>query len=80
MSIDNRKSTLVLSLEGIENLLGATWDGAGVHFALYSENATAVELCLFDDPMDGIASAKVPLKSRTDGVWLPGITIPRWPR
>jgi len=29
--------------------LGATWDGAGVNFALFSENATAVDLCLFDD-------------------------------
>lgn len=28
--------------------LGATWDGKGVNFALYSENADAVELCLFD--------------------------------
>ena len=28
--------------------LGATWDGAGVNFALFSENATKVELCLFD--------------------------------
>ena len=27
--------------------LGATWDGEGVNFALFSENATAVELCLF---------------------------------
>lgn len=30
--------------------LGATWDGAGVNFALFSENATRVELCLFDSP------------------------------
>ena len=29
--------------------LGATFDGDGVNFALFSENATAVELCLFDD-------------------------------
>src|SRR5262249_2374659 len=29
--------------------LGATWDGAGVNFALFSEHATKVELCLFDD-------------------------------
>ena len=29
--------------------LGATWDGAGTNFAVFSENATAVELCLFDD-------------------------------
>ena len=30
--------------------LGATWNGSGVNFALYSENATKVELCLFDSP------------------------------
>jgi isoamylase len=30
--------------------LGATWDGAGVNFALFSENTTAVALCLFDSP------------------------------
>lgn len=28
--------------------LGATWDGKGTNFALYSENATGVELCLYD--------------------------------
>ena len=30
--------------------LGATWDGRGVNFAIYSENAGRVELCLFDSP------------------------------
>jgi pullulanase/glycogen debranching enzyme len=30
--------------------LGATWDGEGVNFALYSENAKSVDLCLFDSP------------------------------
>ncbi|MBD0269791.1 MAG: glycogen debranching protein GlgX, partial [Cyanobacteria bacterium Co-bin8] len=29
--------------------LGATWDGSGTNFALFSENATAVDLCLFDE-------------------------------
>jgi glycogen operon protein len=29
--------------------LGATWDGVGTNFSLFSEHATAVELCLFDD-------------------------------
>jgi isoamylase len=29
--------------------LGATWDGGGTNFAIFSENATRVELCLFDD-------------------------------
>jgi isoamylase len=34
--------------------LGATWDGAGTNFALFSEVAEQVELCLFDaDPADG---------------------------
>jgi isoamylase len=30
--------------------LGATWDGRSVNFALFSEHATEVELCLFDNP------------------------------
>lgn len=30
--------------------LGATWDGGGTNFALFSEHATRVVLCLFDDP------------------------------
>ncbi|HZT54310.1 MAG TPA: hypothetical protein VE995_07995, partial [Gaiellaceae bacterium] len=29
--------------------LGATWDGSGTNFSLFSENAQAVELCLFDE-------------------------------
>jgi isoamylase len=49
--------------------LGATWDGAGVNFALFSENATAVELCLFDGPDDGIEQHHVQLRERTDQVW-----------
>ncbi|MFK4441487.1 isoamylase [Caballeronia udeis] len=34
--------------EGSPFPLGATWDGEGVNFALFSANATKVELCLFD--------------------------------
>ena len=34
--------------EGLPFPLGATWDGLGVNFALFSANATQVELCLFD--------------------------------
>jgi isoamylase len=34
--------------EGLPYPLGATWDGLGVNFALFSANATKVELCLFD--------------------------------
>ncbi|HME20530.1 MAG TPA: glycogen debranching protein GlgX [Acetobacteraceae bacterium] len=35
--------------EGSSNPRGATWDGLGVNFSLFSANATKVELCLFDD-------------------------------
>jgi glycogen operon protein len=49
--------------------LGATWDGAGVNFALFSENATGVELCLFDSPDAQGESRRVPLVERTDLVW-----------
>ncbi|MEO1980711.1 MAG: hypothetical protein ABGZ24_09355, partial [Fuerstiella sp.] len=34
--------------------LGATWDGHGVNVAVFSEHATAVELCLFDSASDQI--------------------------
>src|ERR671929_2400081 len=49
--------------------LGATWDGAGVNFALFSENATAVELCLFDSNDAPVESRRIPLAERTDLVW-----------
>ena len=40
--------------------LGATWDGAGTNFALFSEVAEQVELCLFDtDPADGLERLRV---------------------
>jgi glycogen operon protein len=49
--------------------LGATPNGEGVNFALFSENATRVELCLFDGtaPMNEIA--RIPLPEKTDQVW-----------
>ena len=49
--------------------LGATWDGIGVNFALFSEHATGVELCLFDDENDPAESATLLLTERTDQVW-----------
>jgi isoamylase len=45
--------------------LGATWDGSGVNFALFSENAAGVELCLFD----GEKERCVPMTEQTDLVW-----------
>ena len=49
--------------------LGATWDGAGVNFALFSEHATAVELCLFAAGDPQRETARVPLREHTDQVW-----------
>jgi isoamylase len=49
--------------------LGATWDGAGVNFALYSEHATKVELCLFDS-IDAVKEARrIELREHTDQVF-----------
>ncbi len=49
--------------------LGATWDGSGVNFALYSENAEKVELCLFDAVDQTKETARVTLPEYTDLVW-----------
>jgi isoamylase len=49
--------------------LGATWDGAGVNFALYSENATKVELCLFDSAEAEHEAERVVLPESSDMVW-----------
>ena len=48
--------------------LGATWDGQGVNFALFSEHAEKVELCLFD-AKGRRETARIPLPERTDQVW-----------
>ncbi len=48
--------------------LGATWDGQGVNFALYSEHAERVELCLFD-PRGRREIERVALRERSDFVW-----------
>ena len=49
--------------------LGATWDGKGVNFALFSENATGVELCLYREDGDAEEAARIKLTERTDQVW-----------
>jgi isoamylase len=49
--------------------LGATWDGAGVNFAIFSEHAEKVELCLFNDSDDSKASHCITMPERTDFAW-----------
>jgi len=54
--------------------LGATYDGKGVNFAVYSEGATQLDLCLFD--ASG-GETRVPLTQRSNFVWhgyVPGIS------
>jgi glycogen operon protein len=47
---------------------GATWDGEGVNFALFSEHADAVELCLFDR-RGRRELQRIQLREQTDRVW-----------
>ncbi len=54
---------------GLPYPLGATWTGLGVNFALYSENATKVELCLFDSKDAAQESEKIELQEKTNQVW-----------
>src|SRR5919107_5668576 len=49
--------------------LGATWDGNGTNFALFSEHATGVELCLYDSGEPGRETARVRLPEYTNEVW-----------
>lgn len=53
--------------------MGATWDGQGTNFSLFSENAERVELCLFDDKGE---ETRVELTEVRNFVWhgyVPGV-------
>ena len=53
---------------GRSDPLGATWDGQGVNFALFSRHAERVELCLFDDK-GRHERQRIVLRERTADVW-----------
>ena len=56
--------------------LGAIWDGQGVNFALFSQYATGVELCLFDAADAPVERERIAMPEQTDNVWhvyLPGV-------
>jgi glycogen operon protein len=56
--------------------LGATWDGKGTNFAIYSENATRIDLCFFNNESDSGESERIKLPEVTGHVWhcyLPGV-------
>lgn len=63
------------TLPGSPHPLGATWDGQGVNFALFSANAEGVELCLFDDNGN---ETRLPVSQRTELIWhvyVPGLAV-----
>ncbi|MBL0420586.1 glycogen debranching protein GlgX [Ramlibacter sp. AW1] len=67
------RASLPVPRPGHDYPLGATWDGRGVNFAIYSANATAVDLCLFD--ADG-REQRYALREQTAHVWhgyVPGL-------
>ena len=61
--------------EGLPHPCGATWDGEGTNFAIFSGNATKVELCLFDEQGEREVE-RIELPEYTNQIWhgyLPGI-------
>ena len=54
---------------GVPYPLGARFDGAGVNFAVFSEAATGVDVCLFDAPDDAVPRARLTLSERTAHVY-----------
>jgi glycogen operon protein len=70
------KETMTKMRLGVPYPLGATWDGSGVNFAIFSEHASRIELCLFDSADDAVESRRIVLPEQTDMVWhgyLPGV-------
>ena len=59
----------IRSWTGAPYPLGATWMGNGVNFALFSETATSVDLCLFDRVDDRQENVRIPMREQTDQVW-----------
>ncbi|MFL5741184.1 MAG: glycogen debranching protein GlgX [Flavisolibacter sp.] len=49
--------------------LGATWDGQGVNFALFAENALGVDLCLFDGADEKKESERIRITEVSHHVW-----------
>ncbi len=57
------------TLPGVPYPLGATFDGAGVNFSMFSENGTGATLCLFGGSDGNDEIARIPLVERTEHIW-----------
>lgn len=69
----HRNKESVRTEKGDTEPLGASWDGRGVNFAVYSGRADLVELCLYSGEEE---YARIPIENRTGNVWhcyVPGI-------
>jgi isoamylase len=65
-----------VALPGVPYPLGATYDGAGVNFSIFSEHATAATLCLFGSIGGDDEIARLSLFERTEHIWhayVPGV-------
>jgi isoamylase len=58
----------IKKLTGVPFPLGATWNGKGVNFALYSEKAEAIELCLFNEGEE-TETKRINITERTGNIW-----------
>ncbi len=70
MAVVNKKAPRTMRVwPGRPYPLGATWDGSGTNFAIYSEHSTGVELCLFDSAESKREAHRIPIAEQTDMVW-----------
>ncbi|WP_420154719.1 glycogen debranching protein GlgX [Siphonobacter sp.] len=56
--------------------LGSKYDGKGVNFAIFAENATGIDLCLFDEVSNAKETVRIPLEERAYHIWhvyVPGL-------
>ena len=69
MDLNGFEGDLMRTMPGKPYPLGASWDGKGVNFALFSENAEGVELCLFNSVDAREEFLRIRLTEQTNHVW-----------
>ncbi|MCF0074191.1 glycogen debranching protein GlgX [Dyadobacter sp. CY261] len=74
--LESPKGQEIKTLPGKPYPLGATWDGKGINFAVFSENAHGMELCLFNPENEAEEYIKIKIEEVTHHVWhvyVPGL-------
>lgn len=67
--LESPKSTKIKVLPGRPYPLGSTYDGKGINFAVFSENAEGIELCLFKSQEDTKEYIKIKIEEVTHHIW-----------